>query len=282
MNSQLAKDQEAPLKIVWTKEARDGTHDYEKWNAFSRVVVDGDGKPAVPFGWGMSSTLPAGQEIPQYSIIIDSTAGTVLTHYTGDPKETRFLRYDVTNLPHYLRPNADVLVVGVGGGRDILSALQFDQKSVTGVEINKTMLDITNKEFGDFTGHLERRPAGARSSTTRPAATSPRDDKRYDILQISLIDTFAATSAGAFALSENSLYTTEAWKLFLDRLNPDGVLSVSRWYTIGDGQPIEVYRTLAHRRAGAHRPRREEPARPHPRSTRARPRRSAARWAPSW
>ena len=98
VNSQLAKDQEAPLKIVWTKEARDGTHDYEKWNAFSRVVVDGDGKPAVPFGWGMSSTLPAGQEIPQYSIIIDSNAGTVLTHYTGDPKETRFLRYDVTNL----------------------------------------------------------------------------------------------------------------------------------------------------------------------------------------
>ena len=89
VNSQLAKDQEAPLKIVWTKEARDGTHDYEKWNAFSRVVVDGDGKPAVPFGWGMSSTLPAGQEIPQYSIIIDSNAGTVLTHYTGDPKETR-------------------------------------------------------------------------------------------------------------------------------------------------------------------------------------------------
>ena len=244
VNSQLAKDNEAVLEIVWTKEARDGAHDYEKWNTFSRVVVDGGGKPDVPFGWGMSPKLPASEKIPQYGIVIDSAAGTVLTKYSGDPDETKFLRYDVTNLPHYLRPNADVLVVGVGGGRDILSALQFDQKSVTGVEINKTMLDITNGTYGDFTGHLDRDP---RVKFVNDEARSylARSDKRYDILQISLIDTFAASSAGAFALSENSLYTTEAWDLFLDRLKPDGVLSVSRWYSIAGGPPIEVYRTLA-------------------------------------
>jgi hypothetical protein len=244
LNSQLAKDNEAVLKVVWSKNHPDGDHDYEKWNAFSRVAVDGGGRPNVPFGWGMSPTLPKGEKIPQYGIVIDSAAGTVLTKYDGDPEDTRFLRYDVTNLPHYLRPDSDVLVVGVGGGRDILSALQFDQKSVTGVEINKTMLDITNKKYGDFTGHLDRDP---RVHFVNDEARSylARNDDKYGVLQISLIDTFAATSAGAFALSENSLYTTEAWKLFLDRLTPDGVLSVSRWYSVGGGQPIEVYRTLA-------------------------------------
>ena len=89
---------------------------------------------------------------------IDTAAGTVLTRSTGDPKETDFLRYDLTNLGHYAKPDADVLVVGVGGGRDILSALEFDQKSVTGVELNGDILRMTNGKYGDFTGHLDRNP----------------------------------------------------------------------------------------------------------------------------
>ena len=77
-----------------------------------------------------------------------------------------------------------------------------------------------------------------------------RTDGRYDIIQISLIDTWAATGAGAFALTENSLYTTEAWELFFDRLQPEGVLAVTRFYdTRDDGgrpvDPVETWRTVA-------------------------------------
>ena len=244
-NAVLATSGDAVLHIVWAKEHRDPAHAYEKWNVYSRVVVDGDGKKATPpFGWGMSTALAPGTLVRQRGVAIDSAASTVLTHYNGDPSTTTFLRYDITNLAHYLRSDAKVLVVGVGGGRDILSALQFDQKSVTGVEINGTMLDILNHRYGDFTGHLDRDP---RVSFVNDEARSylARTDKRFDILQISLIDTFAATSAGAFALSENSLYTTDAWKLFFNRLAPHGVLSVSRWYQVDGGQPLEVYRTLA-------------------------------------
>ena len=62
---------------------------------------------------------------------------------------------------------------------------------------------------------------------------------------MSLIDTWAASSAGAYALSENSLYTTQAWDTFLDRLTPNGLLSVSRWYSIpGRAQPLEAYRAV--------------------------------------
>ena len=57
-----------------------------------------------------------------------------------------------------------------------------------------------------------------------------RTDKRFDVMQISLVDTWASTGAGAFSLSENGLYTLEAWRVFLDRLKPGGVLSVSRWF----------------------------------------------------
>jgi hypothetical protein len=58
-----------------------------------------------------------------------------------------------------------------------------------------------------------------------------RSNEHFDIIQMSLIDTWAATGAGAFTLSENGLYTVEGWKRFMARLTPTGVLTVSRWYT---------------------------------------------------
>ncbi len=57
-----------------------------------------------------------------------------------------------------------------------------------------------------------------------------RSDRTFDVIQMSLVDTWAATGAGAFTLSENGLYTLEAWRRFLNRLTPGGVLSVSRWF----------------------------------------------------
>jgi SAM-dependent methyltransferase len=234
------------LRIIWAKEAPDVKHKYEKWNAFSRVTVDGfENVPQPPAGYGYSTKLPGDIRVNQLGMVIDSTAGTMLTRYTGNPAETDFLRYDITNLAHWAKPHGDVLVIGVGGGRDILSALEFDQKSVTGVEINGNILNVTNGVYGDFTGHLDRNP---RVKFVNDEARSylARTDRKYDIIQISLIDTWAATSAGAYALSENSLYTTDAWKIFFDRLKPGGVLSVSRWYELSYRQkPLETYRTAA-------------------------------------
>jgi hypothetical protein len=152
------------------------------------------------------------------------------------------LKYDVTNLAHYLRQDAEVLVVGVGGGRDVLTALVFDQKSVVGVEMNGAILEALTKEFGEFTGHLDQDP---RVTLVNDEARSyiSRQRDHYDILMISLIDTWAATAAGAYVLAENSLYTVEAWETFLGRLKDDGILTVSRWFY--RKSPGEVYRTTS-------------------------------------
>ena len=61
-----------------------------------------------------------------------------------------------------------------------------------------------------------------------------RTNRSFDIIQMSLIDTWAATGAGAFTLSENGLYTVEAWRIFLERLTPNGIFTVSRWYAPGE------------------------------------------------
>ncbi len=170
---------------------------------------------------------------------IDASAATFLTFFNGNVNDLEYLKYDVINLTHYLRPDSKVLVVGTGGGRDILSALVFEQKSVTGVEINEDIIVAVNQRFGDFTGHLDKNP---RVTFVNDEARSyiARQRDRFDIIQISLIDSWAATAAGAFVLTENSLYTVEAWNIFLEHLTPNGVLTVSRWYS--RDRPGEIYR----------------------------------------
>lgn len=211
---------------------------YDKWTALSRILVEKYDGP--PFGWGFSPRAPLNQYHPQQlKLSMDGAAATVLTQFNGDPASVDYLRYDVTNIAHYVRPNAAVLVVGVGGGHDILSALVFGQKSILGVEMNKVILDVLTRQAADFTGQLQRRP-NVKLVNDEARSYIARLNDRFDIIQISLIDTWAATAAGAFVFSENTLYTREAWSTFLSRLTPTGVLSVSRWYLAAN--PAETYR----------------------------------------
>lgn len=240
-NAIAARHDAAWLRLVWVKGQYEARPIVERWNPFSRIRVIGDGtQTRRPSGWGFSTTLPPTLTARELHLDIDSYAGTELTAYDGDPKTVQHLTYDVTNVVHYLRPSSNVVVVGTGGGRDVLSALVFSQRSVTGVEINPSILELVNGRFGDFTGHLDRDPrVHFVNDEARSYLARLRDP--VDIIQISLIDTWAATASGAFVLTENSLYTLEAWTNFLNRLTPRGVLSVSRWYYAD--RPGEVYRS---------------------------------------
>jgi hypothetical protein len=238
----LASHQLALLRLVWVKEAVESRALYEKWNSFSRIRIEGD--PAAlrpPFGWGLSPTYPAERRVRELMLVIDANAATPLTRFTGDPRELEHLKYDVTNLAHHLRPEARVLVVGTGGGRDLLAALAFGQRAVVGVEINRDVIEAVNGRFGDFTGHLDRDPRIVFVNDEGRSYVA-RHPERFDIIQVSLVDTWAATAAGAFVLSENSLYTLEAWTLFLSRLGEHGILTFSRWYS--HGSP-ETYRLVS-------------------------------------
>ena len=91
-------------------------------------------------------------------------------------------------------------------------------------------------------GHLDRRP-DVELVHDEARSYAARTGERFDVIQASLVDTWAAAANGAYVLSENALYTQEAFRIFLDRLTPDGVLSVSRWYF--DAQPGETLRLLS-------------------------------------
>ena len=240
LNTRHAKQGNAAIKILMARGFPDSGGLYDRWNSFSRILVNGDmDEPVLPFAWGRGENFPKDILVPQLLMTIDQIAGTTITQWSGDVDSLEFLEYEVANAAHYLRTDADVCVIGVGGGHDILSALAFNQRSVLGVEINENVLEATNEVFGEFSGHLDQHP---KVSFVVDEARSylARTSKKFDIIQMSLIDTFAATSAGAYVLSENSLYTVEAWGIFLDKLSPEGILSVSRWRH--PEQPKEMYR----------------------------------------
>ena len=250
VNGVLVMRQSSPLRVTWAKGKAETRPLYEKWNSFSRITVDGNpGIATSVISEGISSTYPENQPNRQLRLTIDGGAETTITHFDGTFNDLEYLKYDVKNIVHRIHSNGKVLVIGAGGGRDILSAILMGQEKVRAVEINKDILDTVNTRFGDFSGHLDRNP---KVTYVNDEARSyiARTDERFDVIEASFIDTWASTAAGALSLTENSLYTVDAWKLFLNRLAPNGVLSVSRWYA--PGVPAEAYRLTSLATAALH------------------------------
>ncbi len=185
---------------------------FTKWNSFSRITVvqvDGDRKNT----W----------------IIMDGDAGTLLPDFDGDLSRWRYLQRKISALAYHLKSDARTLVIGPGGGIDILTALTFGNRPVTGVEINPIIVeDVMRGAFREFTGGLYLRP-DVRIEIDEGRSFIRRISEPYDIIQATLVDTWAATAAGAFALTENNLYTVEAFKDYFARLAPDGILTITRW-----------------------------------------------------
>jgi SAM-dependent methyltransferase len=188
--------------------------------------------------------VPARQDkIDQKYLDIDAGASTVITRYDGDLSKLSFLKTDVVNSAYLVRPVEAVAVVGVGGGRDILSAMFFGAKKISGIEINPAIFEVLEDKFASFSGHLDSRP-GVSLVNAEARGYINRSTSKYDLVQISLIDTWAATAAGGLTLTENRLYTRDAWTDFYRALKPGGMLSVSRWYNPRDHRG-EFYRLVA-------------------------------------
>ncbi|OLD64958.1 MAG: hypothetical protein AUI47_03415 [Acidobacteria bacterium 13_1_40CM_2_68_5] len=234
-----------PILVKSTTERRDASLVYEKWNSFSRVTVQSPppGERGRPHLWGPSPTLPADVLVETKNVVIDGLADTAMFRFDGDLKQIDFLAYDVTNLAYFLRPGERTAVIGVGSGRDVLSAWRFGSRDITGVELNPIVVGLLTRDdlFARFAG-LASLP-GVRLIVDEARSWFARTEDRFGIIQMSMIDTWAATGAGAFTLSENGLYTEEAWRRFLDRLSDRGVFTVSRWY--GSGAVNETGRMVS-------------------------------------
>jgi SAM-dependent methyltransferase len=199
------------------------------------------GEPILWNSFSMVGVAPEEQILGVYRsrlIVIDNNVGTEMVGFHGNPAQTRMLRRDFSAAAHRLRRDADVLIIGSGGGRDIRIALAYRQRHVRAVEVNPLVVHMANDVFGDFTGRVydARKVQKVVGDARSYIANS---EEHFDIILASLIDTWAASAAGAFALTENLLYTTDAFRDYYEHLTDDGLLSVSRWH------PMDTLRLLA-------------------------------------
>jgi hypothetical protein len=215
------------------------------WNSYSMVTIGATQlMPAWMWGPAQGYKFP---NIEQKWMTIDANASTVMTRFNGDLSQIDYLRHEMLNSAYNLRKPQRVTVVGVGGGRDILSALVHGAAHVTGVEMNANLVKALTDTHADFSGNLARNPK-IRLVNDEARSYLARTADKTDLIQLSLVDTWAATAAGAFALAENSLYTVDAWRVYLNALSDDGMLSISRWYNSHDHKG-ELYRMLTMTRA---------------------------------
>jgi spermidine synthase len=210
---------------------------FQQWNSFSRVSVWG------PYYFGSWWRLGAGAPRPGRSpgtqavapthlaVVIDGGAKTPLTRFQGDLRPLEYFMYDITSLGYQVRPARTAMILGAGGGRDILTARAFGVEAIQAIEINPLIVDITRRRFRDFSGSPYDLPGvGVAVSDGRSFAASSRET--FDIVQLAAVDTLAASGAGALALVEHSLYTLEAFGDYHDRLSSDGILSITHLWGI--------------------------------------------------
>jgi hypothetical protein len=134
-------------------------YEFEKWNSFSRVVVSRTGqyRPAL---WGASPTVPQDLMAEQRTLNIDGFAGTTMPRFSENTDSVDFLQYDITNLAYAARPTGRVAIIGVGSGRDLLSAYTFGSRDITGVELNPTCQSGPDAHRAGVSGRAVRNQRG--------------------------------------------------------------------------------------------------------------------------
>jgi hypothetical protein len=200
--------------------------EFARWNAISRVEVDrqGDAK----------------------AVVIDADASTYIMN--ADPKQWEGSEWqeDLMSAPpalaNILRPHGDFAIIGPGGGVDVLRAVANGSPSVTGIEINPIIANtVMRGRYADYSYHLYGRPE-VHIEVTDGRSFVRNAKQNFDVVQMTLVDTWASTAAGAFALSENSLYTVEAFREYFEHLKPDGMVAITRWEF---RQPREALRVVS-------------------------------------
>ena len=208
----------------------------------------------VPFRQAPGLSLNAPLEpAEQRGIFVDGEGPVPLTRFSGDPAPLAYLDITTAALPYHLLDRPAALLLGAGGGSDVLTALVGRAASVDVVELDPGLVRLVRRDYRAYAGGLYDRPdvrvhvAEAR----RFLAGSP---DRYDLIQLPLLD--ALGGAGRTGLHETYLYTVEAFLDALDHLTPRGMLSVGRWLSLPPRDVLKALLTaiVALERRGAREP----------------------------
>ncbi len=197
---------------------------------------------SVPLRHAPGLSLKATNEPPpQLGVFTDGDNMTVITQFPDSFNQLEYLDQTSSALPYHLIKPKNVLIAESGGGAGVLQALYHGSPKIDATEVNPQIVDLVNHEYREFSGGLYDRPnISVSHKKLRNFLTGT--SKKFDLIQISSPDSFTATSVGLYALNEDYSYTTDALKLYINRLEPNGYVAITRWISL---PPKETLRLLA-------------------------------------
>lgn len=202
---------------------------YYRWHTVARIDV---GNPMeLSLSWEMMLSRNYAGYLPFTRMIFQD--GGAPTHMyripNGEVKSLPILAYDLRVAPFVVKANpAQTLVIGVGGGLDVLTAIYYGARQVVGVEINPVTVDVIKNRYADFNGFFFHRP-DVRLVNVEGRHYLTASEEKFDVIQLTGVDTYTALSSGAYVLTENYLYTTAAMRDYWQHLTDDGILAIHRW-----------------------------------------------------
>ncbi len=228
-----------PLHIAYDKQDfPDVTLEFTGWTPFSRIdVMSQPGMKGQ--AWGLSGAYK-GPLSEQKFITIDAAAMTAINKWGGTRDEIQWVNALPSSLVYRLQQNPNVLIIGPGGGIDVLVAWYNQPKQVTAAEINPLTVGIMQNQYREYSGGLYSDIPNVDVQVAEGRNFVARSKDTYDVIQFSQVDTWAAAAAGAYSLTENYLYTQDAFRDYISHLSDDGMLAIGRWYFDPPGQPLRL------------------------------------------
>jgi hypothetical protein len=196
----------------------------------------------VPFRHAPGLSLTAESEPPaQLGIFMDGDSLNVITRFPENTADLAYLDKLTSALPYHLQRVRDILILGAGGGSDILQALYFDTGNIAAVELNPQVAQLVRAR-PEFSGRLyDRENVHLYIKEARSFVSG--SPKKFDLIQLPMLESFSSSAAGLYALNENYLYTLEALQEYINHLAPAGYLSMSRWVKLPPRDTLKLFAT---------------------------------------
>jgi len=186
------------------------------------------------------SYMYTGRIPPQIGLFVDGESVMPVT--IAGMQEAEFAAHLLTAVGAVVQSPESALVVNPKGGMDLLTLRALGVSDLTAVEGNPLVAEAVLSVVKD--SPAEALFAGVDLHATQPRSFLSRIGRKYDLIQISLSDSFSAVTAGMYSLHEDYLYTVEGIAASLDRLEDGGMLQVSRWIQVPPSESVRLWSTV--------------------------------------
>jgi hypothetical protein len=222
------------------------------WNAIARIDVSPTKESdSLSFRYGLPHALWS-TPMSGRLILVDGGANTRQFLLEAPPAQTGLLREGLWAAPYLLHPHAArSLIIGAGGGVDILVAKAFAVGEVDALELNPDMFkllvgrpeDPESEQYARWLRSDATTRVVVHNVEARHFAARHKGELQYDVILASGVDTLTAIQSSGNALSENFLYTADAVRDYVAMLRPGGILALSHWHLEPPRHALKMFAT---------------------------------------